>query len=45
MDKYGGYVVITYVVTFVILFGYLAWVWARLAQERLIRERGKEKDA
>ena len=34
MDKYGAYVIITYVVTFVILVGYLAWVWARLAQER-----------
>jgi heme exporter protein CcmD len=38
MDKYGAYVIITYAVTFVILVGYLAWVWARLSQER-----GREK--
>ena len=33
MDKYSGYVVITYIVTFVILIGYLVWVWWRLQQE------------
>ncbi|AZI43146.1 heme exporter protein CcmD [Deinococcus psychrotolerans] len=33
MDKYSGYVLITYVVTFVILIGYLGWVWWRLRQE------------
>ncbi|WP_161881292.1 heme exporter protein CcmD [Deinococcus alpinitundrae] len=33
MDKYSGYVIVTYAVTFVILIGYLAWVWLRLRQE------------
>lgn len=33
MDKYSGYVLITYLVTFIILVGYLAWVWWRLRQE------------
>lgn len=30
MDKYTAYVVIVYVVTFALLFGYLAWIWLRL---------------
>ncbi len=33
MDKYSGYVLVTYIVTFVILISYLAWVWWRLRQE------------
>ncbi|WP_293914652.1 heme exporter protein CcmD [Deinococcus sp.] len=34
MDKYSGYVIVIYVVTFVILVGYLAWVGWRLSQIR-----------
>ncbi len=33
MDKYAGYVIVTYAVTFVILIGYLGWVWWRLRHE------------
>ena len=39
MDKYSAYVIVTYAVTFVILVGYLAWVWWRLTQEKSSRER------
>ena len=34
MDKYSGYVIVTYVVTFVILIGYLVWVWLAAAAGR-----------
>ncbi|SMB92603.1 hypothetical protein SAMN00790413_01654 [Deinococcus hopiensis KR-140] len=30
MDKYSGYVLVVYVVTFALLLGYLAWMWLRL---------------
>lgn len=30
MDKYAGYVIVVYVVTLGLLFGYLAWMWLRL---------------
>lgn len=30
MDKYTGYVVVVYAVTFVLLLGYLVWMWLRL---------------
>lgn len=30
MDKYFWYVLLTYVASFGVLFGYLAWLWARL---------------
>lgn len=30
MDKYSGYVIVVYVVTLGLLFGYLAWMWLRL---------------
>lgn len=30
MDKYSVYVIVVYAVTFVLLLGYLVWVWARL---------------
>ncbi|WP_291430992.1 hypothetical protein [Deinococcus sp.] len=34
MDKYTAYVVVVYVVTFVLLVGYLAWIWLRLRATR-----------
>ncbi|WP_310584071.1 hypothetical protein [Deinococcus sp.] len=34
MDKFSGYVIVSYVVTFVVLFGYLGWLWWRLKQEQ-----------
>ena len=34
MDKFSGYVIASYVVTFVVLFSYLGWLWWRLRQER-----------
>ena len=30
MDKYSGYVIITYVVTLGLLVAYLVWMWLRL---------------
>ncbi|CAM3430715.1 heme exporter protein CcmD [Deinococcus saxicola] len=30
MDKYSVYVIVVYGVTFVLLLGYLVWLWARL---------------
>jgi heme exporter protein CcmD len=33
VDKFSGYVIASYVVTFVVLFGYLGWLWWRLRQE------------
>ncbi|WP_081908945.1 heme exporter protein CcmD [Deinococcus sp. YIM 77859] len=39
MDKYSGYVVIVYVVTFVLLAAYLAWIGLRL---RALREEERE---
>jgi len=30
VDKYTAYVVVVYVVTFVLLAAYLAWIWLRL---------------
>lgn len=30
MDKYTGYVVVVYAVTFVLLAAYLGWMWWRL---------------
>lgn len=30
MDKYSVYVIVVYVVTLGLLFGYLAWMWLRL---------------
>lgn len=30
MGKYAAYVIVVYVVTFVILVGYLGWMWLRL---------------
>lgn len=33
MDKYSTYVIIVYVLTFVILVGYLAYIALRLRQE------------
>lgn len=33
MDKYAGYVIITYAVTFLILLGYLSWLWLRLRRD------------
>lgn len=39
MDKYAGYVVVVYVVTFVLLGAYLAWMWLRL---RALREEDRE---
>lgn len=32
MDKYAGYVVITYAVTLVILLGYLLWLGLKLSR-------------
>ena len=34
MDKFSGYVVWAYIVTFVVLIGYLGWLWLRLRQEQ-----------
>ncbi|MGY2892685.1 hypothetical protein [Deinococcus sp. UYEF24] len=34
MDKFSGYVIASYVVTFVVLFSYLGWLWWRLRQEQ-----------
>ena len=34
MDKFSGYVIVSYVVTFAVLLGYLGWLWWRLKQER-----------
>lgn len=34
MDKFSGYVIVSYVVTFVVLLGYLGWLWWRLKQEQ-----------
>ncbi|ADV66803.1 hypothetical protein [Deinococcus maricopensis] len=34
MDKYSVYVLIVYAVTFIVLFGYLYFVWSRLWHER-----------
>lgn len=39
MDKYTGYVVVVYLVTFVLLAAYLAWVWLRL---RALREEERK---
>ena len=39
MDKYAAYVVVVYVVTFVLLAAYLAWMWLRL---RANREEGSQ---
>ena len=40
MDKFSGYVIASYAVTFVVLLGYLAWLWWRLRSEmRADRER------
>lgn len=39
MDKYTGYVVVVYVVTFLLLVGYLGWMWWRLRQVRDEGER------
>lgn len=30
MDKYAGYVIVVYAVTFVLLAAYLGWIWLRL---------------
>ncbi|WP_255449172.1 MULTISPECIES: hypothetical protein [Deinococcus] len=30
MDKYSWYVIVTYVASFGVLFGYLLWIWLRL---------------
>ena len=29
MDKHAGYVIISYVVTLLLLLGYLGWMWLR----------------
>ena len=34
VDKFSGYVIASYVVTFVVLFSYLGWLWWRLRQEQ-----------
>ncbi|WP_081851630.1 heme exporter protein CcmD [Deinococcus sp. RL] len=34
MDKHTGYVVVVYAVTFLLLAGYLGWMWWRLRQVR-----------
>ena len=34
MDKFSGYVIASYVVTFVVMLGYLGWLWWRLKQEQ-----------
>lgn len=39
MDKYTGYVVVVYAVTFLLLVGYLAWMWWRLRQVQNEEER------
>ena len=39
MDKYTGYVVVVYVVTFLLLVGYLGWMWWRLRQVQGEEER------
>lgn len=39
MDKYTGYVVVVYVVTFALLGAYLAWMWWRL---RALRKEERE---
>ncbi|MBI0445478.1 MULTISPECIES: heme exporter protein CcmD [Deinococcus] len=39
MDKYAGYVIVVYVVTFLLLAAYLAWMWLRL---RELREEERE---
>jgi len=40
VDKFSGYVIVSYVVTFAVLFGYLGWLWLRLRQEQ--REQGRK---
>ena len=39
MDKYAAYVIVVYLVTFVLLAAYLAWMWLRL---RAVREEKRE---
>ncbi|MCP2013688.1 heme exporter protein CcmD [Deinococcus sp. HSC-46F16] len=40
MDKYTGYVVVVYAVTFLLLVGYLTWMWWRLRQ---VRDEGEQR--
>lgn len=40
MDKFSGYVIVSYVVTFGVLLGYLGWMWWRLHQEQ--QEQGRK---
>lgn len=39
VDKYTGYVVVVYAVTFVLLGAYLVWMWLRL---RAVREEERK---
>lgn len=39
MDKFSGYVIASYVVTFVVMLGYLGWLWWRLKQEQAAQEQ------
>ncbi|MGI8748144.1 MAG: heme exporter protein CcmD [Deinococcus sp.] len=43
MDKFGSYVVAAYVVTFVVLIGYLVWLWWRLRQERGLADAARDE--
>ncbi|WP_425146128.1 hypothetical protein [Deinococcus sp.] len=43
MDKFSGYVVWAYIVTFVVLFAYLGWLWLRLRQEQSSLHRDRER--
>lgn len=40
MDKYSGYVIVVYVVTFGLLLGYLAWLWLRL---RAVQDKDQQR--
>ena len=40
MDKYTAYVVVVYAVTFLLLVGYLGWMWWRLRQ---VRDEGERR--
>lgn len=42
MDKFSGYVIWTYLVTFGVLVIYLGWLWWRLRQEQA--DQGGQRD-
>jgi hypothetical protein len=42
MDKFSGYVIVSYLVTFVVLFGYLGWLWWKLRLEQGSTEQGQK---